>query len=248
MIDGSTNRFKSYIRNGTGRSRGEIEINAATNTIYAMCFDSNVLTVIDGISGSLTAKIEVGKDHRGIAIDPISKKIFVANSGSNSISVVDEQSNKVVDTIKIELDSGAAGKIPKFIIADPSMKQLYVQYCEILRAEGMAIFATSLLVIDTIKKTTVSKRQLYVNLATSPTDGLAFAFNNNTKVLYTSRKASNTVLMLDTYGKKVLKKIVLEKGKIWKNFVSHIISIAEPIARDTKTKSIRDRQQQESII
>lgn len=238
IIDGETNLVKGCLGDGTSRSRGAVEIDVTTNTLYTTCFGTNILTVIDATNGSTLAKVEVGKEPRGISIDTVSKKIYVANSGSNSISVVDEQSNKVVDTFKIESGSAAAGKMPEFLVADPFTKQLYVQYCDIVGTEGQAVFVLSILVIYMIKKTIISRRQLYSSPATPPTEGLAFAFNINNKAHYTCRRASNTVLVLDTDGKKVLNKIVLDKGKFWKKILSHIFAFAEPIAIDTKTNKV----------
>ena len=107
VIDGSTNLVTASDRNRKGKFSWSVAVNPYTNTVYATCFDSNVPTVIDGSNNqSVTEAIEVGKDPRGIGIDLALNRIFVANSGSDSISVVDGKLNRLVDTIDIH--SGSA--------------------------------------------------------------------------------------------------------------------------------------------
>ena len=53
--------------------------------------------VIDGNNNYsiLPTNIPLGKDPRDIAINPITNKVYVANYGNNSISVIDGNTDKV---------------------------------------------------------------------------------------------------------------------------------------------------------
>ncbi len=61
--------------------------------------DSDCVTVIDRQEDSVVGTIAVGEAPRGIAASSDGTEIYVANSGSNSISVIDTSVNRVIDTI-----------------------------------------------------------------------------------------------------------------------------------------------------
>ena len=52
--------------------------------------------------------------------------------------------------------SAAQGKGPEYLIANPARNELYVQYFEIIGAEGQTIFLVNLLSIDLVKKNVVT--------------------------------------------------------------------------------------------
>lgn len=248
VIDGSTNLVTALIEIGKVRSLGAVAVNPYTNTVYTTCFDSNVLTVIDGSSNqSVTEAIEVGKDPRGIGIDLASNRIFVANSGSNSISVVDGKVNKLVDTIDIHSGSAAVRKGPEFVVVNPITKHLYVQYCAILVAEGQAIFLISLLVMDT-NKNTVRERNICSSMGGSPAAGIAFAYDKAKNVHYISKTSSNTVLKLDISGKKKLGTISLGKSVIWKRILSPFVYVTEPITVDSDANRLYVTESSRNIL
>ncbi len=64
--------------------------------------DNDVL-VFDRLNWSVLGRIEVGEAPRGIIISNDKSKLYVANSGSNSISVIDTIKNQVTETIFLGL-------------------------------------------------------------------------------------------------------------------------------------------------
>jgi YVTN family beta-propeller protein len=48
----------------------------------------NTVSVISGQTNTVTATIRVGLDPRGVAANPKTNTIYVANSGSNTVSVL----------------------------------------------------------------------------------------------------------------------------------------------------------------
>jgi YVTN family beta-propeller protein len=61
---------------------------------------SDCVTVIDRQEDSVVGTIAVGEAPRGIIASSDGTKIYVANSGSNSISVIDTSVNRVINTIE----------------------------------------------------------------------------------------------------------------------------------------------------
>jgi len=82
--------------------------------IYVTNEDSGNVSVINKHSGEVVATIKVGEKPRGIAatLKKEMSKVYVANSGSNSISVIDPTTNKVENEVFIKL-----GRKPEGIAA-----------------------------------------------------------------------------------------------------------------------------------
>lgn len=134
--------------------------------------------------------------------------------------------------------SAAQGKGPEYLIANPARNELYVQYFEIIGAEGLTIFLVNLLIIDLVKKNVVSKRQLFNSLQGPPVHGMAFTFNSSNGGLYVSKSSKNVVLKFDPLVKKPLKTIHLGKAPLWKRFASVLFEFAEPVAVDNTTSRV----------
>jgi YVTN family beta-propeller protein len=79
--------------------------------IYVTNEDSDNVSVINRQSGDIVATIMVGKKPRGIiaSLGREHPRVYVANSGSNSISVIDPTTNKVEIEIPIRFGIGPEG-------------------------------------------------------------------------------------------------------------------------------------------
>ena len=56
---------------------------------------NNTVSVIDGATNRVIGDpIPVGEGPRGMAVDPNTHLVYVTNPGSNTVSVIDESSNK----------------------------------------------------------------------------------------------------------------------------------------------------------
>ena len=60
---------------------------------------SNSVSVIDGASNTVVATVAVGNNPGGVAVNPNTNRIYVANSGSGNVSVIDGASNTVIATV-----------------------------------------------------------------------------------------------------------------------------------------------------
>jgi YVTN family beta-propeller protein len=88
---------------------------SATNSAASYSFSA-----ADNI-GTVIARIRVGRNPAGIAYNPFNGYIYVANSLSDTVSVIDPNTNTVVATIPV-------GRGPQEIAYNPSNGYLYVTH------------------------------------------------------------------------------------------------------------------------
>jgi YVTN family beta-propeller protein len=83
------------------------------------------VSFVDPEAGTVTATVKVGSHPTELVQDSEDHKIYVANAGSNSVSVIDGK--KVVETIKTSLVPNApVGSTPISLALSPDHKRLYV--------------------------------------------------------------------------------------------------------------------------
>ena len=65
--------------------------------------DSRSISVIDGISNSVDETIRFGEGGipYGLAVNPLTNRIYVTDIGSNSVHVIDGQTNKLISTVSV---------------------------------------------------------------------------------------------------------------------------------------------------
>ena len=74
--------------------------------------------VVDLGTATVTATIAVGDNPWGITISPDGSTLYVANTGSGSVSVIDSGTNSVTETIVV-------GRNPIYPALNPSGTELY---------------------------------------------------------------------------------------------------------------------------
>jgi len=95
-----------------------MDADPVTSELYLAA--GNSVIVMD-TSGKVLATTSVGTSATGIAVNATTNKVYVANSGSNDISVIDGASNSVVATIS---DPNAAA--PVAVAVNPTTNTIYV--------------------------------------------------------------------------------------------------------------------------
>jgi uncharacterized protein (TIGR03437 family) len=115
-IDGS---LKAKVNAGaTGASVAAV--NSTTSMVYVSSGTlGGTVTVINGRTNQVAARISVGDTPVGIAIDESVNRVYVANQHSGTISVIDGGANQVVATWKPPLSN-----VWKLAV-DPALKRLY---------------------------------------------------------------------------------------------------------------------------
>ena len=89
-----------------------------THTVYVPTNDGTV-SVIDASTRTVTATVPVGKGPFGVAVDPDTHTVYVANYGDNSVSVIDASTRTVTATV-------AVGSGPRGVAVDPGTHTVYV--------------------------------------------------------------------------------------------------------------------------
>ena len=71
------------------------------------------------VPNSVVKTINVGKSPDGVAVNPNTNMVYVANAYSNMTSVIDSSTNTLVTTI-------AVGNSPSAVAVNPNTKMVYV--------------------------------------------------------------------------------------------------------------------------
>jgi len=88
---------------------------------------SGTVARVDLKTREVTHVIEVGLHPTGMALDEVRERLYVANSNSDSVTVVDTRANAVVETIPIQpFDRKAAGAAPESVVLGKDGLRLYV--------------------------------------------------------------------------------------------------------------------------
>ena len=67
--------------------------------IYVANNVNGTVSVIKARRTKWWATFTVGDSPEGVAVNPVTDRVYVANSGSNGISIIDGKTNKMVDNI-----------------------------------------------------------------------------------------------------------------------------------------------------
>ncbi len=87
---------------------------------------SGTVTAYDE-GGAVLAEIDVGLHPAGMAFDPATARLFVANANSDTVTVIDTRAHRVADTIRVAPFNGAPlGSSPNALALSPDGGTLYV--------------------------------------------------------------------------------------------------------------------------
>ena len=125
VIDGSTDTVVDTIQNVSNDTYG-IGVNPATNKIYVLgcVYDSTgqcngLMRIIDGATNTVTGTIQNIPGSYSVVLNPNTKKLYVANSEHDNVSVIDSLSNTILNTIPV-------GNSPGIIGVNPATNKIYV--------------------------------------------------------------------------------------------------------------------------
>lgn len=215
-IDDAKNKVIGRIEGARGATSGRIAIDQRNNILYTTCLGGkDVVAVIDGSTDSVIAMVNSGgKESKGVAFDERSGQVFVVNTKSNSISVIDGSTNRLTGTFKIKIPFNYTGpkKSPQIVLVNSELGLLYVTLRVRLRGRYYNGYTEeSLYVVDLNTHKAIGKRTLDF------LDEEAIAFNPVTNSLYV-RKSKIALLKLDAYGRMV-SSVEIEKGNILERLV-----------------------------
>jgi len=100
----------------------------ADRKVYVSSERDGVVSVIDPQTASVVRKIEVGAQTTALLLDRKQGRLFAANGGSDTVSVIDTRSDRVVRTLLVRPDDarGLPGATPTGLALSPDEKRLYV--------------------------------------------------------------------------------------------------------------------------
>lgn len=104
----------------TNCGRGKNPASEEARTVYVVNEGDNTVSVINGVTKSVIATIPVGRWPHHIAIDPAGKYGYVTNGESNSVTVLDTATNRVISSIE------GVGRDPQQIVIHPMGNFAYV--------------------------------------------------------------------------------------------------------------------------
>jgi len=81
----------------------DIEVDSVNHIVYAGDWDAGV-NVIDGVTNTLITEIPLPIEARYLALDPVDRKLYVADTETNQVVVVDTVTNSIVGAVTT--DSG----------------------------------------------------------------------------------------------------------------------------------------------
>src|SRR6266436_644927 len=122
-------------RNATKTSAATNVINGAFDKAYVSLWNDASIAVVDLRSGVKTAGkvgnvkkyIEVGRHPTAIILNPSATRLYVVNSGADSVSVIDTASDKELERIDLRTAEGALiGDTPEGLTLSENGESLYV--------------------------------------------------------------------------------------------------------------------------
>lgn len=100
----------------------------ADKKVYVTSEQRAEVSVVDPVAGAVRAQIETGVQPIGLLLDKDQTHLYVANAGSDTISVIDTATDKVTETILLRPAGarGLPGATPEAMTLSPNERNLYV--------------------------------------------------------------------------------------------------------------------------
>lgn len=100
----------------------------ADRKVYVSSERDGVVAVIDPSDARLIRTIRTGANPTTMALDHEQKRLFVSNSGSDTISIIDTERDRIVETILVRPEDlrGLPGATPLGLALGPDERRLYV--------------------------------------------------------------------------------------------------------------------------
>jgi YVTN family beta-propeller protein len=193
VIDGGTNSVIDTIDlSGYGSGPNGIAYHPS-GLLYVSLEDSNKVAIINASTGAVTGTVNVGTNPAGVAVNPVTGKVYVANFGSTStaldtVSVI--SGTTVIKTINVE-------DAPSQIAVNPVTNRIFVTN----KGHGDNYgYGSSVSVIDGSTDTVTKTVRLVTEPPTPPTPGQGphgIAVNPNTNKIYVAIIDSHQLVVID---------------------------------------------------
>ena len=141
------------------------------------------------VSYRVTGTVTVGTGPAGVAVDPSTHTVFVANSGDGTVSVIDAATRTVIASIPV-------GEKPSAVAVDPGTHTVFVQHSGVRHSEDgqVSVIDGSVSVIDSLTRTVIAT--VPVGKGFAPRGGLAV--DPATHTVYVANANHHTFVADDT--------------------------------------------------
>lgn len=117
VIDANTGQL--IFTTGVEEGPTDLAVDSSTNTIYVSYWFTPSISIIDGQTNVVTKRINLEDwGNQAIALDPNAKRLYVANSGHDSLSVIDTENGAEITSI--------SDLKPYDVAVNPVTKRIYV--------------------------------------------------------------------------------------------------------------------------
>lgn len=99
-------------------SNQAVVLNAHSGKVYAVDPDQNTVVVFDSAKNA-SSRVAVGAAPVAIAVNEVTNRVYVANAGADTVSVIDGESNAVTANVKV-------GPRPYALATNPATNKIYV--------------------------------------------------------------------------------------------------------------------------
>ena len=99
----------------------------AERKVYVSGERDGIISVVDPEAGNVTGTIATGERPIALLLDAAQRRLFVANAGSDTVSVIDTATDKIIDTILVRPEDarGLPGATPTGLALAPGERRLY---------------------------------------------------------------------------------------------------------------------------
>lgn len=125
------------------------------------------------------ATVRVGSAPGAIAHDPVTRRVFVGNSGSGTVSTIDERTRRVIATTSV-------GPAPHGLVVDPLRGRVYV-----------AVGETNQVAILDSRTGSVAQAPIAIPQCIGATGAWGMAHNPLTNILYVACYSANVVVSVN---------------------------------------------------
>jgi YVTN family beta-propeller protein len=192
VIDGETNRIVTTIPVGKKPTGLAIDItDEGNNRLYVANFDSDSISIIDMTTNKVISNITSGGDSPvGIAINPITEKLYVSNIASNTVSVIN---TKAIDPVgKVDSNNSNKNSAVNTLTAAPAMTSFRKH-----NDEGITLKEIS---VNPTLKTSYNSDDSLVSLPSNvgfPLLASQVTIDPYKNIIYVTNTASNTISLIN---------------------------------------------------
>lgn len=185
VIDPDTKNMIKRIPVGSSPVKIDSDPNLGDLLVFVTNYDSNSVSIVDGNTFKPLKNISVGLHPTGIAVNPLTNKLYVANSGSNTISIIEYHRLGNGDVKAKKTDLPYDIKEPRFVAVNPITNTIYISSQENLTSVDVVSNKTTSIHIDGPSPLIIDKKNnhIYIPNTNSPllhiVDGKTLKIINN---------------------------------------------------------------------